>query len=212
MACRLGFKWWQWCNQRGSWPGRNTTLFCEKEQHCWRWTIQQLEMIFDWCGCTLPGLPKLQHCTEAGGIFVLSDNGHYMFTQVLGSKSMPGNIHFWKCRTPWSVLFAWQSIENCHHLMQLWISNSSSFEFCLTFEGFWIIHSLSPYRCSPICWCSLLAQNAAKMIKEAMDKKFGMAWHVVVGEGYAFEISHESKNVLHMYFGGQISTLVWKCS
>ena len=62
------------------------------------------------------------------------------------------------------------------------------------------------------CLASYPLQNAAKMIKEAMDKKFGTAWHVVVGEGFAFEIAHESKNVLHMYFGGQISTLVWKCS
>uniref|UniRef100_A0A673WIC6 Dynein axonemal light chain 4 n=1 Tax=Salmo trutta TaxID=8032 RepID=A0A673WIC6_SALTR len=30
-------------------------------------------------------------------------------------------------------------------------------------------------------------ENAAKMIKESMDKKFGSSWHVVIGEGFGFE-------------------------
>ncbi|XP_065183447.1 dynein axonemal light chain 4-like [Sycon ciliatum] len=52
----------------------------------------------------------------------------------------------------------------------------------------------------------------ARMIKETVDKKFGPAWHVVVGEGYSFEVTHEEKNILYMYFGGQVGMLVWKCS
>ncbi|KAM5252328.1 dynein axonemal light chain 4 isoform 1-T1 [Hipposideros larvatus] len=35
-------------------------------------------------------------------------------------------------------------------------------------------------------------ESAAKMIKETMDKKFGSSWHVVIGEGFGFEITHES--------------------
>jgi dynein light chain 4, axonemal len=41
--------------------------------------------------------------------------------------------------------------------------------------------------------CEKYAQNyelAAKTIKEAMDKKFGIFWHVVVGEGFGFEGLH----------------------
>ncbi|KAL6461884.1 hypothetical protein MHYP_G00300290 [Metynnis hypsauchen] len=34
-------------------------------------------------------------------------------------------------------------------------------------------------------------ESAAKMIKESMDKKFGSSWHVVIGEGFGFEITHE---------------------
>lgn len=30
-----------------------------------------------------------------------------------------------------------------------------------------------------------------KLIKDTMDKKFGPAWHVVVGEGFASEITYE---------------------
>ena len=48
--------------------------------------------------------------------------------------------------------------------------------------------------------------------KETLDKKFGPAWHVVVGEGYGFEITHEVKNILYMFFGGSQAILLWKCS
>ena len=33
--------------------------------------------------------------------------------------------------------------------------------------------------------------KAAQMIKEALDKRFGTTWHVVVGEGFGFDISYE---------------------
>lgn len=55
-------------------------------------------------------------------------------------------------------------------------------------------------------------QSAAKMIKETMDKKFGSSWHVVIGEGFGFEITHEVKSLLYLYFGGTLAVCVWKCS
>ncbi|KAH0518898.1 Neuronal pentraxin receptor [Microtus ochrogaster] len=55
-------------------------------------------------------------------------------------------------------------------------------------------------------------ESAAKMIKETMDKKFGSSWHVVIGEGFGFEITHEVKNLLYLYFGGTLAVCVWKCS
>ncbi|KAI1239139.1 hypothetical protein IHE44_0012250 [Lamprotornis superbus] len=48
-------------------------------------------------------------------------------------------------------------------------------------------------------------ESAAKMIKETMDKKFGSSWHVVIGEGFGFEITHEVKNLLYMFFGGSLA-------
>lgn len=63
--------------------------------------------------------------------------------------------------------------------------------------------------------CEKFAQNnenAARMIKETMDKKFGASWHAVVGEGFGFEITHEVKNLLYMFFGGNYAICVWKCS
>lgn len=66
------------------------------------------------------------------------------------------------------------------------------------------------------CHCPSLVpspfQSAAKMIKETMDKKFGSSWHVVIGEGFGFEITHEVKNLLYLYFGGTLAVCVWKCS
>ncbi|XP_078490540.1 dynein axonemal light chain 4-like [Ciona intestinalis] len=55
-------------------------------------------------------------------------------------------------------------------------------------------------------------ENAAKMIKENMDKKFGSSWHAIVGEGFGFEITHEMKNILYMFFAGNMAICVWKCS
>ncbi len=57
----------------------------------------------------------------------------------------------------------------------------------------------------------MIKKAAAKYIKESMDKKCGTAWHVVVGEGYGFEVTHESKNVLYLFFGN-VGVLIWKAS
>ena len=50
------------------------------------------------------------------------------------------------------------------------------------------------------------------MIKEAMDKKYGAPWHTVVGEAFGFEVSHECKHLLYMFFGGNMGICVWKCN
>ncbi|XP_002162246.1 dynein axonemal light chain 4 [Hydra vulgaris] len=55
-------------------------------------------------------------------------------------------------------------------------------------------------------------EAAAKMIKESLDKKFGSPWHCVVGESYGYEITHELKNLLYMFFAGSLAVTVWKCS
>ena len=43
------------------------------------------------------------------------------------------------------------------------------------------------------------------MIKEVLDKKFGPSWHVVVGEGFGFEISYEVS--VGLDFNGMITVL-----
>ncbi|KAJ3303619.1 Dynein light chain 4, axonemal, partial [Blyttiomyces sp. JEL0837] len=50
-------------------------------------------------------------------------------------------------------------------------------------------------------------EAAAKNIKEQMDKRFGSSWHAVVGEGYGFDITHEMRNLMFMYFGGNVGIL-----
>lgn len=74
------------------------------------------------------------------------------------------------------------------------------------------LHSLPLHiKIFPFC-PRRLSQSAAKMIKESMDKKFGSSWHVVIGEGFGFEVTHEVKNLLYMFFGGSLAVCVWKCS
>ena len=55
-------------------------------------------------------------------------------------------------------------------------------------------------------------ESSAKLIKESLDKKFGQAWHVVVGEGFGFEVSYELKNLMYMFFAGNLAVCAWKCS
>lgn len=55
-------------------------------------------------------------------------------------------------------------------------------------------------------------QQAAKLVKESMDKKFGTFWHVVIGEGFGFEVSFETKNMLYLFFAGNLAIVLWKCS
>ncbi|KAJ3365552.1 Dynein light chain 4, axonemal [Allomyces arbusculus] len=54
-------------------------------------------------------------------------------------------------------------------------------------------------------------EAAAKAVKEVMDKKCGTSWHVVVGEGFEFEVTYEMRNLLFMYFG-TFGVLLWKAS
>jgi len=52
-------------------------------------------------------------------------------------------------------------------------------------------------------------EAAARMVKEQMDKKYNENWIVVIGQGFAFEVTHEVKHVLWMYFC-DIAVLVYK--
>ena len=51
---------------------------------------------------------------------------------------------------------------------------------------------------------------ADKSIKDQMDKKFGAQWHFVVGQNFAFEVTHEVKNMLYVYAAGTTAACVWK--
>uniref|UniRef100_T1GXG2 Dynein light chain n=1 Tax=Megaselia scalaris TaxID=36166 RepID=T1GXG2_MEGSC len=55
-------------------------------------------------------------------------------------------------------------------------------------------------------------EQAAKVIKETLDKKFGTYWHVIVGEGFGFQVSYETNNLLYLFFAGNLAIVAWKCS
>eukprot|EP00326_Haptolina_ericina_P014223 CAMPEP_0181204754 /NCGR_PEP_ID=MMETSP1096-20121128/20106_1 /TAXON_ID=156174 ORGANISM="Chrysochromulina ericina, Strain CCMP281" /NCGR_SAMPLE_ID=MMETSP1096 /ASSEMBLY_ACC=CAM_ASM_000453 /LENGTH=111 /DNA_ID=CAMNT_0023295479 /DNA_START=39 /DNA_END=374 /DNA_ORIENTATION=+ len=52
-------------------------------------------------------------------------------------------------------------------------------------------------------------ESAARFVKETMDKKYNESWVVIIGQGFAFEVTHEVKHVLWM-FHWNIAILVYK--
>ncbi|XP_035213168.1 dynein light chain 4, axonemal-like isoform X2 [Stegodyphus dumicola] len=55
-------------------------------------------------------------------------------------------------------------------------------------------------------------EKVAKFIKETLDQKYGSPWHVVVGEAFGFQISHDAKHLMYMFLAGNKAICVWKCS
>eukprot|EP00892_Ulva_mutabilis_P003812 jgi/Ulvmu1/1802/UM119_0020.1 len=53
-------------------------------------------------------------------------------------------------------------------------------------------------------------EKCTQMIKDTMDKKFGPAWHVVVGKGFSYDVQYEVKNLLYLFVGGVTGVLLWK--
>ena len=53
-------------------------------------------------------------------------------------------------------------------------------------------------------------QAACRFIKEAMDRRFGPSWHVSVGEGFGFQITHQQRQMLYMIHAN-VGVLIFKC-
>jgi dynein light chain 4, axonemal len=53
-------------------------------------------------------------------------------------------------------------------------------------------------------------EQAAKFVKEQMDKKYGSPWHCVMGEGFGFEITYELKHLMYMFHRGYTAIVVFK--
>eukprot|EP01083_Nonionella_stella_P098522 277097_1 len=50
----------------------------------------------------------------------------------------------------------------------------------------------------------------SRTVKETMDKKFGPSWHCIIGEGFGYEITHEQKHMLYMFYQ-TIAIVLFKC-
>lgn len=55
-----------------------------------------------------------------------------------------------------------------------------------------------------------MAELATKAIKESLDKKYGPEWQVIMGEGFAYDISVQSDAYLLMCYNGNLGVLVFK--
>lgn len=53
-------------------------------------------------------------------------------------------------------------------------------------------------------------EKAAHTIKESLDKKFGPNWHCCIGEGFGFDVSYNSKNMMYVYYGEKLGILAFK--
>ena len=56
----------------------------------------------------------------------------------------------------------------------------------------------------------LTKSSWTQVIKEQLDKRLGAPWHVVAGQHYAYEVTHECRNLMHLFIGGKMGVLVWK--
>ncbi|KAK9784930.1 hypothetical protein WJX73_010202 [Symbiochloris irregularis] len=53
-------------------------------------------------------------------------------------------------------------------------------------------------------------EKCTQVIKDAMDKKFGFPWHVIVGKYFSYEVTSEARHVLDLMVGGTTGVLLWK--
>ena len=47
--------------------------------------------------------------------------------------------------------------------------------------------------------------------QEAMDKKLGGPFNVVVGEAFSLDVDYLNESFFYMIFGGYLGIFVWKC-
>jgi len=52
--------------------------------------------------------------------------------------------------------------------------------------------------------------QAAKTIKDAMDRKFGPVWHAIVGESFDYSCTFQEKTQLVVFYG-TVAVLLFKC-
>jgi dynein light chain 4, axonemal len=53
-------------------------------------------------------------------------------------------------------------------------------------------------------------ENAAKFIKDQMDKKFGGSWQCIIGEAFGFNVTYQLEHMLYFYYQGLMAVLLFK--
>ena len=53
-------------------------------------------------------------------------------------------------------------------------------------------------------------ESAAKLIKETLDKQFGLTWQVIIGRGFCSAITALGGNMIHLYYQGELGVLAYK--
>ena len=53
-------------------------------------------------------------------------------------------------------------------------------------------------------------EAAALLIKNTLDKRFGLTWHCSVGEGFGFDITCQNRYLIYVFYGS-VGVLCYKC-
>ena len=54
------------------------------------------------------------------------------------------------------------------------------------------------------------SETAAKSIKENLDKQYGSSWQIIIGKGFAFDITSLESCYMHCYYQGDTGVLAFK--
>jgi len=54
-------------------------------------------------------------------------------------------------------------------------------------------------------------EQAARSVKEQMDRKFGPSWHCIIGEGFGFQVTFQTKHMIYLFYQGNVAVLLFKC-
>ena len=50
-------------------------------------------------------------------------------------------------------------------------------------------------------------EKAAQAVKDGMDRKFGPTWHCCIGEGFGYDVTYNTRNMLLLYYGEKLGIL-----
>mmetsp|Transcript_23095 Transcript_23095/g.27162 ORF Transcript_23095/g.27162 Transcript_23095/m.27162 type:complete len:105 (+) Transcript_23095:48-362(+) len=59
------------------------------------------------------------------------------------------------------------------------------------------------------CMATQNWEEASKQLKIIMDKKYGAPWQVAVGEGFGFDITHTTTNMIYIFYQ-KVGVLMYK--
>ncbi|GMI23542.1 hypothetical protein TrCOL_g11281 [Triparma columacea] len=53
-------------------------------------------------------------------------------------------------------------------------------------------------------------EAASLLIKNTLDKKFGLTWHCAVGEGFGFDVTCQNRYLIYVFYGN-VGVVCYKC-
>uniref|UniRef100_A0A7S2X566 Dynein light chain n=1 Tax=Prorocentrum micans TaxID=2945 RepID=A0A7S2X566_PROMC len=54
-------------------------------------------------------------------------------------------------------------------------------------------------------------EQAARLIKDTLDKQHGAQWHCAIGKGFSFDVTAQNSTLMYCFYQGEFAILVFKC-